>query len=359
MTEPVLKRPCADFVASCAAVALIAAFFLVPIFTTWGFWLGDKGWLEILTLMGTTGAASAAAWFAWKNYLLGQQKDIADRFERGVVLLEAGSHAKRIAGIIVLEDLALLDLDGRHAKWIGEFLPAAVNEWNAASVSAVPPASLPFALEATPLSTLRAVRAIARTRNTVSPDRDYLPNFYLVDSVLDGVIMKNVVFNLALFSATYVADCDLHACIIAGRFARTNEILRTKLTDGRFAVAKGSSADILFEGCDLSGTKITAQEGCEVVIAGCKVDATTVSGGGEIRFEDCWFDREPPILRNAFAVGGRLGIYRGDDRPRSSDPIPVWKPTPTDREVQKSAVASNTWIRLGEQIERREAAEDE
>lgn len=331
-----------DFLLSCAIIALVVGFFFLPEARTQQFWIGqDRGWLEILAPLGTVAAASAAAWLAWRNYRLGQQKESSERFEKGVGLFQSEGGAQRAAGIIVLEDLALTEPDGRRAGWVREFLVHALNEWNQAVMAPLARPIAPTAFETTPPNTLRALLAFARTRAD-APEPVRLRNLYLSNCIIHRQELPLIVAMDGLYYDVDFLNSNMQDCTIQGSAFGSVTFESCDLRNTKLRFANNSSADIHIKDCDLSGTYIHPGEHIEMTLENCKLDGATIGGKAEINLDKCWFSDAPPAIRNISALTGHMGLYQstGSTHRVTESGISIWEPSDDDQPVAKETVAS-------------------
>ncbi|WP_338722383.1 hypothetical protein [Devosia sp. XK-2] len=325
---------------------VVVGFFLYEPMRTEAFWRGERGWLDVLAGLGTFAAATTAAWLAWRNYLLGQKKDSTERFEKGVALFESPGYAQRAAGIIVLEDLATTEAEGRRAEWIREFLIHAINQWNLAQMSLVGRPVTAADFDKTDEITLRALAAFSKIRDE-SPPVAFLRSFYLSKAFVAGHRLASIrALDCLLYDADFVGT-DLRNSIIRGAAFGALAWEDCDLSKGRIRFSRDSSADVHIKDCDLSGAYIYSFGSTEITFENCKLDGAKISGSSDATIDKCWFDETPPEIRNVSALTGYMGLYKGSGRVdrTTARGLKVWEPMADDVPVQKSLVAPGPILR--------------
>lgn len=335
-----------DFVFACFVIALVTGFFFFEDMRTAQFWRGERGWLEVVTPVGAAMAAGLAAFFAWKNYLLGQQKESSDRFERGVKLMDGNSTAMKAAGIIVLEDMALAEPESRHAQWVREYLVSAINEWNQVQADLVPKGATGLNVQPTASHLMRALEALPRLLPSSSP-RVRFRKLYLASNSFSAQKMPLFQVGDGLFCEWAFLDCVLDNSILGGEYLLDVEFTNCSLVGSRINVRESSTGGLYFEYCDLRNAKISIPNGADVTFSFCRIDQMVLTGGGQASLTNCWFADQPPVIRNVAALTGALGIWKSvspKKQPVGPGP-PHWTPGDEDQEVAKEAVAPPNVLR--------------
>lgn len=316
---------------------LIAVFGVSPVLT-WN-WLGEGGIAGALLGAGTLGAAVTAAWLAWRNYVAGQLKDINERFLRGVELVEEGSTARRTAGIIVLEDLAMEPGSGRQRRWTLEFLASAISTWSADRRGRLPSVIPPdHKFQKTDEATLRAFKTLSRLDDETGESRR-ISYLYLSDATISDLTIDGFDISSTHVIDTWFQHCSMQRFGLRGRFVGDVTFIDCDLSNSRLRAVPTTSAkkaDIDIAECNLSYCHINVPRGSELTLSACKVDGLIIRGSGTIRANDCWFRELPPDFGRWNTFEGITVFHATHQTHKLTDRgWKVWTPTADDRPLSK------------------------
>lgn len=99
-------RSTVESVGVCGFLAIVLLFVFFEPARTEQFWIGDRGWLEVIVPGGAFAAASTAAWLAYLTYQANQRKELADRYRAASELLGSDRASAQTAGIKLLATTA-------------------------------------------------------------------------------------------------------------------------------------------------------------------------------------------------------------------------------------------------------------